>query len=89
MVETRRAPRFKVSKPARIGTDRRAARGVVRDLSTTGAALDIESQAEIPNQFTLMIPEDGLTIPCRVVWRRGYKIGVVFEPVADTNGQEG
>jgi hypothetical protein len=64
-------PPFKVSKPARIGTDRCAARGVVRDLSITGAALDIESQVEIPNKFTLTIPEDGLAIPCRMVWRRG------------------
>ena len=85
MVETRRAPRFKVSKAARIGADRRAPRCIVRDLSVTGAALDVESQAEVPDQFSLVIPEDSLIVPCRVVWRRGYKIGVMFEDAPHTD----
>ena len=83
MVETRRAPRFKVLKPARIGIARDAARGLVRDLSVTGAALELELPTDAPEKFTLVIPEDNLSLPCRVVWRRGYKAGVEFEDAAD------
>lgn len=82
MVETRRAPRFKVLKPARIGAERKAARCVVRDLSITGAALEVENQGDVPDRFMLVIPEDGLNLPCHVVWRAGYRIGVAFEESA-------
>lgn len=88
MVETRRAPRFKVSKPARIGADRQAARCIVRDLSTTGAALELENPTDAPEKFTLIISEDDLHLPCRVVWRRGYKVGVAFEHALEENEQE-
>ncbi len=51
----------------------------VRDLSTTGAALDVLSQVGIPEKFTLAVPEDGLHLPCRVVWRKAFRIGVTFD----------
>jgi hypothetical protein len=79
MVETRRAPRFKVSKPARIGGEQNAARCIIRDLSITGAALEVESQADAPDKFTLTVPEDDLALSARVVWRRRYRIGIAFE----------
>jgi hypothetical protein len=53
---------------------------VVRDLSVTGAALEIsELSGTIPTKFNLIMPEDGLKLPCHVVWRSGFKIGVAFE----------
>jgi hypothetical protein len=79
MVETRRALRFKVLKPASIGGKKNAARCVIRDLSVTGAAIEIASQADVPDRFTLMVPEDNLALPSRVVWRRGYRVGIAFE----------
>ena len=89
MVETRRAPRFKVSKPARVGGSKDAAHCVIRDLSITGAALEIDSQADVPDQFILVVPEDGLSLPCSVAWRRGYRVGVAFEDAQpDTSSAE-
>ena len=80
MVETRVAPRFRVSKPAQIehGGDKTFC--TVRDLSVTGAALELTGlDAVVPATFTLIVPEDGLKLPCRVVWQRGFRMGVVFD----------
>jgi hypothetical protein len=51
----------------------------IRNVSNTGAALDVESPVGIPERFTLVLPSDGLHFPCRVVWRKGRRIGVAFE----------
>jgi hypothetical protein len=82
MVEDRIAPRHRVNKQARInyGGDKYAC--IVRDISTTGAALelsDLTSHVRKAHAFTLEIPEDRLKLPCRVVWQSGYRMGVTFE----------
>ena len=80
MVDTRIAPRYRLSKAAQIdyGGDRTTC--TIRDLSVTGAALELSDlSATIPEAFTLVVPDDKLKLPCRVVWRRGYKMGVTFE----------
>jgi hypothetical protein len=80
MVETRIAPRYRLSKAAQIdhGGDRTPC--TIRDLSMTGAALElIDRSALVPDAFTLVVPEDRLKLPCRVVWRTGYRMGVAFE----------
>jgi hypothetical protein len=79
MVETRAAPRYRVMKPAQIeyGGDRITC--TVRDLSITGAALEISDPTVIPAKFTLVVPGDGLKLPCRVVRRTDFRIGVAFD----------
>ena len=80
MVETRTAPRYRVSKPAQIQYGAKKTTCVVRDLSVTGAALQLSGgSATVPGAFTLIVPEDNLTLPCRVVWRGPFKIGVTFD----------
>jgi hypothetical protein len=79
MVETRIAPRHRVTKVAKIEFGAAAIDCTVRDLSLTGAAIAVSSQAEIPERFTLVMPDDGLQLPCHVVWRREYRIGVAFD----------
>ena len=79
MVETRIAPRHRVLKAAKIEYGGATIDCTVRDLSITGAALEVASQIGIPAKFTLVVPGDGLHLPCHVVWRRGYRIGVAFE----------
>jgi hypothetical protein len=79
MPETRIAPRFRAAKPARIEYDREKVDCVVRDLSATGSALEVANAGAIPAKFALVIPEDGLNLPCRVVWRKGFRLGVTFE----------
>ena len=74
MVETRVAPRHRVIKPAEIefGGYKRVC--IIRDLSITGAALEVMDQASIPKHFNLVVPEDNLKLPCAIVWRRGFRI---------------
>jgi PilZ domain len=82
MVQDRIAPRYRVNKPATIdyGGDKYPC--MVRDISSTGAALELSDLAQIVRRakaFTLLIPEDRLRLSCRVVWQRDYRVGVAFE----------
>ena len=80
MVETRIAPRYRLSKAAHIDYGGDKTPCTIRDLSVTGAAIEVtDLSALIPEAFTLVVPEDKLKLPCRVVWRTGYKLGVTFE----------
>ncbi len=82
MVETRIAPRYQVHKAAiaNYGGDKYPC--MVRDLSTTGAAIEFTEPVgtlAIKRAFTLIIPDDRLKLACRIVWQRGYRMGVTFE----------
>jgi hypothetical protein len=79
MVETRIAPRLRVVKPAVIEYGGDKIPCTIRDISTTGAALEVSNLAGIPLKFTLIVPEDKLKLPCQVVWRRDFRIGVAFD----------
>ena len=79
MVETRIAPRVRVMKAAKIDCGGDKYPCTVRDISTTRVALDFPDLVRIPDQFTLIMPEDRLKLPCHVVWRREYRVGVVFD----------
>ena len=51
---------------------------VIRNMSETGAALEVESHFGIPDNFTLLIKPEGIKRNCGVAWRSGKKIGVRF-----------
>jgi hypothetical protein len=54
MVETRIAPRYRVMKPEDQYGGEKIAR-TIRDLSTTGAALEVpDRSSSVPQAFTLM-----------------------------------
>ena len=82
MVETRIAPRHRVDRPAiaEYGGDKYPC--VVRDLSTSGAAIEFPDRVDlipIAKAFTLILPDDGLRLACRIVWKRDYRMGVTFD----------
>jgi hypothetical protein len=83
MHETRAAPRRRVLKAGSISF---AGGGLitctVRNLSNTGAALEVTSQAGIPDTFALVLEMETRKHPSRVVWRKGLRIGVTFEDAA-------
>jgi hypothetical protein len=49
----------------------------VRNLSASGAKLDVTSVVGIPNSFDLSL--GGQLRPCRVVWRSLKQLGVEFQ----------
>lgn len=50
---------------------------VVRNLSDTGAMIQIENPLAVPNSFTLQLSDNRL-LACEVRWRRISSIGVQF-----------
>ena len=77
MDEHRIATRHRVLKAGTIEFGGGAIDCTVRNLSATGAALDVASPLGIPAQFTLVT--DGHRRPCHVVWRKEKRIGVTFD----------
>lgn len=55
---------------------------VVRNMSSRGAALDVESSLDIPDKFELVIDRDGGRYQCHLVWRKATRIGARFQPEA-------
>jgi PilZ domain len=78
MAEARRAHRHIVLKAGTITFGGNVVHCLVRNLSTSGAALEVSGQTRIPGRFVLQVPADGLHLPCRALWRNQYRIGVAF-----------
>jgi hypothetical protein len=78
MVQSRRAARYHVVKAGTIKFRGSTIDCLVRNLSTTGAALEVSSQTGIPERFMLVVPAEGLHLPCRTKWCNEYRIGVAF-----------
>lgn len=51
---------------------------IIRNMSETGAALEVQSQTGIPDDFTLLIKPELIKRKCQVAWRDGKRIGVHF-----------
>jgi hypothetical protein len=81
--EHRIAARHRVLKGARIHFGGGSIDCTVRNISETGAALDVTSPLGIPTEFTLVT--DDIQRPCRVVWRKEKRIGVTFEKAESEN----
>ena len=77
--EKRIAPRRRVLKAGLINFDGAAIPCTIRNLSATGAALDVETPLSVPDCFKLVVDGESLDQPCRVVWRKDRRIGVAFE----------
>jgi hypothetical protein len=82
MLDARIAPRHQIHKPAvaLYGGDKYPC--MVRDISLTGAAVEFADPVgviPIKKAFTLIMPDDRLKLSCRIVWQRGYRMGVTFD----------
>ena len=79
MMNKRTAPRQRVLKAGTIAFTGAGIDCTVRNLSETGAALEVASVVGIPTEFSLVIPSDNVNRKCRVVWRKLNRIGVAFD----------
>jgi hypothetical protein len=52
---------------------------LIRNISISGAALDVSNPLDIPERFNLVFKADGTHIPCHVIWRQEEQIGVAFD----------
>lgn len=86
MQDQRTSPRQRVLKSGTIAFDGAGIDCVVRNISATGAALEVESQIGIPGEFKLVISAEHFNGFCRVLWRKAKRIGVVFQPEASADG---
>ena len=78
MDERRDKARHRVLKAGTIEFGGGAIDCTVRNLSDTGAALDVTSPIGIPDHFTLLVQADAKHLSCTVVWRKEKRIGVRF-----------
>ena len=80
MENHRASPRQRVFKAGTIAFNGDAGIScTVRNLSATGAALDVASPLGIPDHFTLIFEGDHSARPCHIVWRKEKRIGVAFD----------
>jgi len=76
--ETRRNERQKVLDLALVRFGDASVCCVLRNLSDSGAALDIRTGQAIPDQFTLIRLQSDCIYSCSVVWRSRHRVGVSF-----------
>ena len=78
MDEHRISPRRRVLKSGQIELSDKAPKleCTVRNISETGACLQISTTYGMPAGFGLLI--DGVPHSCRVVWRTDTRLGVAF-----------
>jgi hypothetical protein len=79
MDEHRAAPRRRLFKAGTIAFGGAAIDCTVKNISDTGAALDVVTPLYIPDRFVLHITSDHFKRPCRIVRRSERRIGVTFE----------
>lgn len=83
-VEKRPATRIRTIMNGRIMFNNRSATldCLVRNLSETGAKLEVSGAVTVPERFELDIPRKGVRRRARMVWRREGEMGVAFEDAA-------
>jgi PilZ domain len=60
--------------------DDRVCRGQLSDISETGARIELENTAAVPDKFILALSANGVARRvCRVVWRKPQELGVKFD----------
>ena len=79
--EKRAAPRYRVLKGATIAFDGNGVACTVRNLSSSGAAVELAGPVRLPPSFMLLIEKDQFIRRCRPVWSSDKRIGVAFEQI--------
>ena len=62
---------------------------VVKNISPTGALIEVDNALEIPDEFTLAIESEPSARVCRVAWKKATQIAVNFDGTRrEVKGQE-
>lgn len=79
MGEHRATPRRRILKAGTIEFGGGGIDCTVRNISETGAALEVVTPLFIPDRFTLYVASDQLKRPCHIIWRREKRLGIAFD----------
>ena len=79
MIEKRTAPRNRVLKRGMIACDGSSIDCTVRNLSATGARVDVESPVGLPASFLLVIEADQFLRRGHKVWFKEKQLGIAFD----------
>jgi hypothetical protein len=80
MIEKRAEPRHRVLKRGMLAFNGGGGLDcTVRNISSSGARIDIANPMGVPHRFTLVIEADQFMRHCRAVWSSEQRIGVAFE----------
>jgi hypothetical protein len=79
MEDHRITPRQRVLKAGTIEFSGSKIDCLIRNVSATGAALEVNSPLWFPDVFVLATTSDGSSRRCHIVWRNGKRIGVTFD----------
>jgi hypothetical protein len=78
-LEQRRAQRSKTRKSGRVVlTSGNGMMCKIRNLSPSGACLQVASHFGVPRDIFLWIEGENSKRPCRIVWRSNHQLGVQF-----------
>ena len=78
-IEKRVARRHRVLKGATIAYDGNGLACTVRNLSSSGAAIELASAVALPPSFMLLIEADQFIRRCHPVWSNDRRVGVAFD----------
>jgi len=79
MDEKRAAPRHRVLKHGTIAFGGGGVDCTVRNISATGARVDVESPVGLPDKFLLVIETDQFLRRGHTVWASDHKLGIAFD----------
>jgi hypothetical protein len=79
MTDNRTAPRQRTFKGGSISLPGAIIECIIRNLSDTGAMIELADPLALPDEFTLIIKPELLKRSCELAWRRGNRIGVHFK----------
>jgi len=80
MIEKRAEPRHRVLKRGTLAFNGGGGLDcTVRNISSSGARIDIANPVGVPNRFTLVIESDRFMRRCHAVWSNEQRIGLAFD----------
>jgi hypothetical protein len=79
MINKRATRRERVFKAGKLSFGCERVDCMVRNISVTGAMIEVQNSDDIPQEIILDILSSGARIPCHVVWRHFRRLGVAFD----------
>jgi hypothetical protein len=76
--DNRKNVRLRTLKAGVIAFDKGSISCIVRNVSVSGACLEVASPLGIPDTFTLLIESDHIKRSCHVAWMKDKRIGIKF-----------